>query len=617
MQSPITFTYTRPLLPNSKPVQFSVPPMGQTKLIPITTGLSDLASLSIIPMEYDRCERTIEPPENWDPRFEYAEYISPIMTQGSCGSCWAFATTGAMASRFAFFMNQKVKPLSPAYMVMCATPEFSTMAEPVYGCYGGSLVQAFWFFEQNGVVAQDCLDVSLRDWVPGDTSIQRRIITRTDITHRSRQTHAPDPCQCSFAYQMCPSRQTRNLRKTNNRTRNAQAQTFVSCPLNKCVNVSKPDEIPFVYKLAVAYIVGGSPGQRNTSERNIRLEMYRNGPAATGFEVRADFIDFWKGLLEGRLSGDALVYQPQPASESNPIIGNHAVQLMGWGLSPGGSSLGGSSPGGSGLSPGGSSGGVIKYWIIANSWGATNREVTDAGLADWGNNGYFLFIRGVNACYIESNVIAGLPKIDPNVVGADGVTRVDAGSLICNTVLYEINANTLKQLGMVELDTLPDPIGIYSWILPPISETQIGHIQYRDTCPPNLPIRCPVGSCAQTQVECGRKSPTLSSLIQNATNTKNAQKSVAREIEASIATDKKNENSQGNIDGLINSYNYYTMSSLSKTPVRINSNSVAINSKTNTLNAIILTIVFFESCLFLVCFIFALYTVIKLIKPMY
>ena len=90
------------------PRLFSVPPLNQTSLLPDSgKGLSELASLFVIPMEDDRCERLIEPPNNWDPRWEYADYLSPIMNQGSCGSCWAFATVGAMSSRFAFFTNQK------------------------------------------------------------------------------------------------------------------------------------------------------------------------------------------------------------------------------------------------------------------------------------------------------------------------------------------------------------------------------------------------------------------------------------------------------------------------------------------------------------------------------
>ena len=242
---------------------FSAPPMQQTTLLAEHgMNLLDLAYQSVIPMEHDRCQRTIEPPEMWDPRFEYAEFIAPIMTQGSCGSCWAFAATGCIASRFAFFMNQKVKPLSPTYLVMCATPEFSTIAAPEYGCYGGSLAQAFWFFSVNGVVAQDCLDVSLKEWVPGDTSIQRRVVaqhpsqlggttTKTTTTANAPPTAGSNNAAFRFG--------------------GVARETFVSCPLNKCINNENPQEIPFLYKLTVAYIVGGSPGQRSTTDRNIRL----------------------------------------------------------------------------------------------------------------------------------------------------------------------------------------------------------------------------------------------------------------------------------------------------------------------------------------------------------
>ena len=572
------------------PRLFSVPPLNQTSLLPDSgKGLSELASLFVIPMEDDRCERLIEPPNNWDPRWEYADYLSPIMNQGSCGSCWAFATVGAMSSRFAFFTNQKVKLLSSTYLVMCATPEFSTVAQPVYGCFGGNLAQAFWFLAQNGVVAQDCLNVSLSNWLPGDTSIQRRVISRA----------------CTEPVGM---RRPVLVRADVATTRDVHlSDVFVSCPLNKCITScgsSDSDgagvvcnaavEIPFLYKLAIAYIVGGSEGQQNTSERNIRLEMYRNGPSATGFEVRSDFIDFWKGVLEGRLRGVDAVYVPQAVSETNPIMGNHAVQLIGWGVYPA-------------RAVGVANATDVKYWIVANSWGASNTGLTPEALTDWGNNGYFLFVRGLNACGLESNVVTGLPKVDSAIVSADGVTRAEASSLICNAVLYEVNAQTLNQLGLRELDKLQDPIGIYSWVLPPILKERVGHIRHWETCPVDIPVRCTSGSCAQSQLECGRQTPTVeaSEIVDTGKSVTQAEQSRAREIKAKGATALENENHERNIMGLIDSYNKYASTTNDKALV-----SVCAETKGNVNNVgswVIVCVVFFEISLLLICYILTMY----------
>ncbi|PIO52832.1 hypothetical protein TELCIR_25855, partial [Teladorsagia circumcincta] len=58
--------------------------------------------------------------------------------------------------------------------------------------------------------------------------------------------------------------------------------------------------------------------------------------------------------------------------------GAHAVKIIGWGEEKTGNE-------------------TIPYWIIANSWHN-----------DWGENGFFRMIRGINECAIEMYVAAGL-----------------------------------------------------------------------------------------------------------------------------------------------------------------------------------------------------------------
>ena len=63
--------------------------------------------------------------------------------------------------------------------------------------------------------------------------------------------------------------------------------------------------------------------------------------------------------------------------EAGAALGGHAVKMIGWGEENG--------------SP---------YWLIANSWNS-----------DWGDNGFFKILRGVDECGIESQVVAGVPKV--------------------------------------------------------------------------------------------------------------------------------------------------------------------------------------------------------------
>ena len=92
----------------------------------------------------------------------------------------------------------------------------------------------------------------------------------------------------------------------------------------------------------------------------IQADIMKNGPVSATFTVYSDFLSYKSG-----------VYQ-RHSTESK---GGHAIKLIGWGEENG-----------------------VPYWLGSNSW---NRE--------WGENGFFKFLRGTTECGIESDVSAGLP----------------------------------------------------------------------------------------------------------------------------------------------------------------------------------------------------------------
>jgi len=95
-----------------------------------------------------------------------------------------------------------------------------------------------------------------------------------------------------------------------------------------------------------------------TTVPDIMQEVYTNGPVEVAFSVYQDFFSYTGGVY---------------THKSGALAGGHAVKLIGWGVDQG-----------------------QDYWLIANSWGAS-----------WGLDGYFMILKGVNECGIESNVIAG------------------------------------------------------------------------------------------------------------------------------------------------------------------------------------------------------------------
>ena len=98
-------------------------------------------------------------------------------------------------------------------------------------------------------------------------------------------------------------------------------------------------------------------------EENMMKEIYENGSIESTFVIYEDFADYASG-----------VYQ----HVTGAYLGIHAVKVIGWGVNEDG----------------------IKYWILANSWGV-----------NWGENGFFRIIRGINDCGIESAADTGIPKI--------------------------------------------------------------------------------------------------------------------------------------------------------------------------------------------------------------
>lgn len=239
----------------------------------------------------------------------YKNLISSIKNQGSCGSCWAFATSGVLEDRYSLLSMGKVHPrLSAGKLTMCTfkltkfdQKEWDKGGEerkkyiqnfPLPACDGNDLYSACQELYSFGTMTEECVPYKYNDGDGGQIDYNVGISSdRKDLKH---------------------------------------CWDIIGVDFDTCANGKDAARI---YRADDIYSLEDREG-------DIMQEIYRWGPVAAGFKVYDSFINSYDGktIYEG----------PKKDKSGNVLesaVGGHAVRIVGWGEEDG-----------------------VPYWWIANSW---------------------------------------------------------------------------------------------------------------------------------------------------------------------------------------------------------------------------------------------------------
>jgi C1A family cysteine protease len=119
----------------------------------------------------------IKVPDNFDGRKVWGDLLATPENQGTCGSCWAFASVGALGDRFNIQSMGLMKiQLSAAKLILCdvvttvrhpennpdAVSRQQSRSNKTSACFGNTLADAWRYLFIRGTNTEECVPYNKR-----------------------------------------------------------------------------------------------------------------------------------------------------------------------------------------------------------------------------------------------------------------------------------------------------------------------------------------------------------------------------------------------------------------------------------------------------------------------
>lgn len=250
----------------------------------------DILRVERIKTNTSNIKKNITLPLELDGRIVWKDFLAPVIDQGKCGSCWAFASVQCLQDRFTIQSKGKIRvTLSPTKIILCdenfTIDKYYENDKFGFSCFGNTLYNACKFLYLYGVTTEKCL--------PYFSPIGQNVKFK-QLKDVSKIYNIPFCSYITGPYKdLC-------------------ADFFYDEKRN--IIEGTPSRFWRAYDIFRVKYEG--------DDYNIRYTIWKWGPVVTSMDVYDDFYDYQEGTI----------YKQSPLSK---LVSGHCVVIVGWGESGG------------------------------------------------------------------------------------------------------------------------------------------------------------------------------------------------------------------------------------------------------------------------------------------